>query len=201
MYNFTPQQRTLPASWLNFSLAVPYVCICLHHLLSYLIYFLYLHVSCPFWLIRFESASILLYPRETCLRSSVIFIWHLCVSHMYPSSMLPLCYRIGFTDHSLPPPPFLLAFNILKGVWHKIFDFLTPAVNCSAVSMTPAKNLSPMSTTLAINPCHREITKKPKIFRRCQRHRRKTVHRCQWHRRQIIQRCQWHRRLKSPAYN
>jgi hypothetical protein len=30
--------------------------------------------------------------------------------------------------------------------------------------------------TPAINPCHGEITKKPKIFHRCQRHRRKTVH-------------------------
>jgi hypothetical protein len=39
---------------------------------------------------------------------------------------------------------------------------LTPAINCSAVSTTPAKN-----------PCHWEITKKPKIFRRCQRHRQK----------------------------
>jgi hypothetical protein len=34
-----------------------------------------------------------------------------------------------------------------------------------------------------INPCHGEITKNPKIFRRCQRHRQKTVHRCQRHRR------------------
>ncbi len=57
------------------------------------------------------------------------------------------------------------------------------AINCSVVSMTPAKNLSPVSTTPAINPCHGEITKKPKIFRRCQRHRWKTVHRCQRHRR------------------
>ncbi len=48
----------------------------------------------------------------------------------------------------------------------------TPAINCSAVSTTPAKNLSPVSTTPAINPCHGEITKKPKRFRRCQRHRR-----------------------------
>ncbi len=46
---------------------------------------------------------------------------------------------------------------------------LTPAINCSAVSTTPAKNLSPVSLTLAINLCHGEITKKPKIFRRCQR--------------------------------
>jgi hypothetical protein len=41
---------------------------------------------------------------------------------------------------------------------------LTPAINCSTVSTTPAKNLSPVSTTPLINPCHREITKKPKIF-------------------------------------
>jgi hypothetical protein len=47
---------------------------------------------------------------------------------------------------------------------------------CSAVSTTPAKNLSPVALTPAINPCQGEITKKPKIFRRCQRHRRKTVH-------------------------
>jgi hypothetical protein len=33
-----------------------------------------------------------------------------------------------------------------------------------------------------------EITKKPKIYRRCQRHCWKTVHRCQWH-----------RRIESPA--
>jgi hypothetical protein len=59
---------------------------------------------------------------------------------------------------------------------------LTPAINCSAVSTTPTKNFSPVSTTPAINPFHGEITKKPKIFRRCQRHRRKTVHRCQRHR-------------------
>ncbi len=67
----------------------------------------------------------------------------------------------------------------------------TPAISCSLVSTTPAINLSPVS----INPCHgfsviagvidtadkidprcrwyrSEITKKPKIYRRCQRHRR-----------------------------
>ncbi len=97
----------------------------------------------------------------------------------------------------------------LKGVWHEIFDFrifswisvpqapnysigavlnffknsrrylrmnIYAGVNCSAMSTTPAKIFS-------INPCHREITKKPKVFRRCQRHCRKTVHRCQQHRR------------------
>ena len=58
---------------------------------------------------------------------------------------------------------------------------LTPAINCLVVSTTPAKNLSPVSTTPAINPCHGELTKKPKIFRQCQRHRRKTVHWCQRH--------------------
>jgi hypothetical protein len=41
-------------------------------------------------------------------------------------------------------------------------------ISCSAVSTTPAKDLSPVSTTPGINPCHGEITKKPKIFRRCQ---------------------------------
>jgi hypothetical protein len=41
---------------------------------------------------------------------------------------------------------------------------LTPAINCSAVSMTPPRNLLPVSTTPAINPCHGEITKKPKMF-------------------------------------
>jgi hypothetical protein len=45
----------------------------------------------------------------------------------------------------------------------KIFanEYLSP------VSLTPAKNLSPVSTPPAINPCHGEITKKPKNFRRC----------------------------------
>jgi hypothetical protein len=66
-------------------------------------------------------------------------------------------------------------------------EYLSPvSINCSAVSMTLAKNLSPVSTTPAINPCHGEITKKPKIFRRCQRHRRKTFHRCQRHRRKLF---------------
>jgi hypothetical protein len=46
-------------------------------------------------------------------------------------------------------------------------------INCSAVSSTPAKNLSLVSLTQAINPCHGEITKKPKIFRWCQRQRKK----------------------------
>jgi hypothetical protein len=45
---------------------------------------------------------------------------------------------------------------------------MTPAINCSVETTTAAKNLSPVSTTTAINPCHGEITKKPKIFRRCQ---------------------------------
>ncbi len=65
-------------------------------------------------------------------------------------------------------------------------EYLSPVLNCSAVSTTPAKNLSPVSTTPVINPCHGEIIKKPKIFRWCQRHRRKTVHRCQRYRRLII---------------
>jgi hypothetical protein len=53
----------------------------------------------------------------------------------------------------------------------------TPAINCSAVSTTPAKNLSRVLLTPAIKPCYGEITKKPKIFLRCQQHLRKTVHR------------------------
>ncbi len=46
----------------------------------------------------------------------------------------------------------------------------------SPVSLTPAINCSAVSTTPATNPCHGEITKKYKIFRRCQRHNQKTVH-------------------------
>jgi hypothetical protein len=83
----------------------------------------------------------------------------------------------------------------------------TPAINCSAVSTTPLTNLLAVSLTPAINLCHGfsliggvvdtgnkfitgvvdtaekwspvTTTKKPKIYRWCQRHRRKTVYLCQ----------------------
>jgi hypothetical protein len=55
------------------------------------------------------------------------------------------------------------------------FEFFRKFANeyLSPVSLTPSINCSAVSTTPAINPCHGEITKKPKIFRRCQRHCRK----------------------------
>jgi hypothetical protein len=53
------------------------------------------------------------------------------------------------------------------------------------VSTTPAKNLSPVSLTPVNNlyfpvvaDTIQKKTKKPKIYRLCQRHRQKIVHRC-----------------------
>jgi hypothetical protein len=48
-----------------------------------------------------------------------------------------------------------------------VLNFFKNSRRYSVVSTTPAKNLSLVSTTQAINPCHGEMTKKPKIFRRC----------------------------------
>ncbi len=84
-------------------------------------------------------------------------------------------------------------FLVLKGVWHET-GFFHESVSPRPISIP----LGPFWIFSKIQwhrrKIHRrcrifyrwyrsEITKRPKIYRRCQRHRRKTVHRCQRHHR------------------
>ncbi len=86
-----------------------------------------------------------------------------------------------FFMNQCPPGPQVIQWGCFE--FFRKFAEIFANEYLSPVSTTPAINCSAVSTTPAIYPCHGEITKKPKIFCRCQRHRRKTVRWCQWHRR------------------
>jgi hypothetical protein len=78
-----------------------------------------------------------------------------------------------FFMNQCPPGPQLFSWGRFE-FFRKFTEIFANEYFCSAVGEKFIAG--------AINPCHGEITKKPNIFRRCQRHRRKTVHRCQRHR-------------------
>jgi hypothetical protein len=89
-----------------------------------------------------------------------------------------------FFMNQCPPGPQVFHWSpfefFRKFVRYSRINVLSPVISCSAVSTTPGKNLSPVSLTPVNNLYFPDVVdtvqkknKKPKIYRRCQRHREK----------------------------
>ena len=75
-------------------------------------------------------------------------------------------------------------YEILKGVWHEIFDL--SFFSWISVPQAPKYSIGAVFNFFENSRRHLRI----QGYHRCQRHRRKAVQRCQRHRRKIYRRCQ-----------